>query len=386
MTNVSSFIFAWNELNRVAAGLLGTGQRLAKDLNGKHCVLLMGAATPGSLDELSYLADSIHLADHPCPSNSEGLGLGLVELAVVAEETSRASLPGPFLPTVWAATLLSRLGNPALTSPYLNSIAEGKFKVTVALLEPETGWNPEDVQLHLEKTNGAWQLIGRKTFVLDAEIADVILFVVRQGQDLAVVAVPRGTPGMTIKATPALDATRKLYDVAVQDVLITGAQVLAVGGPASSALEHAAQVATVAVCAETVGAMQWVLEATVEYAKTRQQFGQAIGSFQAVQHQCADMLLHTESARAATLYAAWALTAGAPDASTAVSVAKAFCSDKGRQVCNHGVQVHGGIGFSWEHDLHLHFKRVTICEFLFGNASHHREKIARAILDGPAKE
>src|SRR6266404_6180687 len=163
---------------------------------------------------------SLHL-----PEQFGGLGLGLVELAVVAEETSRASLPGPFLPTVWAATLLSRLGNPALTSPYLNSIAEGKFKVTVALLEPETGWNPEDVQLHLEKTNGAWQLIGRKTFVLDAEIADVILFVVRQGQDLAVVAVPRRTPGMTIKATPALDATRTLYDVAVQDVLITGAQV-----------------------------------------------------------------------------------------------------------------------------------------------------------------
>ena len=320
------------------------------------------------------------------PEQSGGLGLGLVELAVVAEETGRASLPGPFLPTMWAATLLSRLGNSAVTSPYLNSIAEGKSKATVALLEPETGWNPEDVSVHLEKTNGGWQLTGRKTFVLDAEAADVILFVVRQGKDLAVAAVPRGTPGLTIAAKPALDATRKLYDVAVKDVLITDAQVLAAGGQARAALEYAAQVVTVAVCAETVGAMQWVLEATVEYAKTRQQFGQAIGSFQAVQHQCADMLLHTESARAATLYAAWALTAGAPDAGTAVSVAKAFCSDKGREVCNHGVQVHGGIGFTWEHDLHLHFKRVTICEFLFGNASHHREQIARAILDGRAKQ
>ena len=320
------------------------------------------------------------------PEQCGGLGLGLVELAVVAEETSRASLPGPFLPTVWAATFLSHLGNPALTSPYLNPIAEGKFKATVALLEPETGWNQEDVQVHLEKTNGGWQLTGRKTFVLDAGIADVILFVVRQGKELAVVAVPRGTPGMTITATPALDATRKLYDVAVKNVLIADSQVLAVGDTARSALEYSAQVATIAVCAETVGAMQWVLEATVEYAKTRQQFGQAIGAFQAVQHQCADMLLHTESARAATLFAAWALTAGAPEAGTAVSVAKAFCSDKGREVCNHGVQVHGGIGFTWEHDLHLHFKRVTICEFLFGNASHHREQIARAILDVSAKQ
>jgi alkylation response protein AidB-like acyl-CoA dehydrogenase len=249
------------------------------------------------------------------------------------------------------------------------------------LLEPGSGWNPADVQLRLEKASQGWQLNGRKTFVLDAGIADVVLCIARHGQDLAVVALPRETAGMIVTATPAIDATRKLYDVTLKSVSVADAQILAIGEQAASALEYANQVATIATCAEMVGAMQWVLEATVEYAKTRQQFGQVIGSFQAVQHQCADMLLFTESARSVTTFAAWALTASAPDAARAVSVAKAYCSDKGREVCNRGVQVHGGIGFTWEHDLHLYLKRVTVCEFLLGDASHHREQIATAILD-----
>jgi alkylation response protein AidB-like acyl-CoA dehydrogenase len=173
--------------------------------------------------------------------------------------------------------------------------------------------------------------------------------------------------------------------VQLDNVLVAEDQLLGNGSNARSALEYAAQVATIVVCSETVGAMQMVLETTVEYAKTRQQFGQVIGTFQAVQHQCADMLLHTESARAATAFAAWALSDGAPDAGTAVSVAKAFCSEKAREVCNHGVQLHGGIGFTWEHDLHLHYKRVTLDEFLFGNAAYHHEQIAHAILDAPAR-
>ena len=315
------------------------------------------------------------------PLDSGGLGLGLVELAVVAEETSRACLPGPFLSTVWAATLLAAINNPSVSPVYLNAIVEGNLKATVAVLEPASGWNLDDVQLKLEKSNGSFQLNGRKSFVLDAAIADLILCVVRSGSELALVAIPRGAAGMSIKARPALDATRKMYDVEFHNLVVTNQQVLASGTQARSALEYAAQVATLVVCAETVGAMQWVLESTVEYAKTRQQFGQVIGSFQAVQQQCADMLLHTESGRAATSFAAWALTAGEAESAKAVSVAKAFCSDKGREVCNHGVQVHGGIGFTWEHDLHLYLKKVTVCEFLFGDASHHREQIARAILD-----
>jgi alkylation response protein AidB-like acyl-CoA dehydrogenase len=134
-------------------------------------------------------------------------------------------------------------------------------------------------------------------------------------------------------------------------------------------------------CAEMVGGMQWILDTTVEYAKTRQQFGRPIGSFQAVQHQCADMLLMTESARSATYYAAWAVTEGAPNAGTAVSIAKAYCSDAFREVANRGVQVHGGIGFTWEHDLQLYYKRSKASETMFGDATFHRERIARTVVD-----
>ena len=133
-------------------------------------------------------------------------------------------------------------------------------------------------------------------------------------------------------------------------------------------------------CAEMLGAMQWIHEATLEYVQTRKQFDKTIGSYQAVQHQCADILLMTESARAATYYAAWALSAKESDASKAVAVAKAYCSDMGREVAHRGVQLHGGIGFTWEHDIHLFLKRIKVCEFLFGDADYQREQIARSIL------
>ena len=142
----------------------------------------------------------------------------------------------------------------------------------------------------------------------------------------------------------------------------------------------AIEVATVTLCAEMVGGMQWVLETAVEYAKTRHQFGKPIGSFQAVQHQCADMLLLTESSRSATLFAAWALTVDDPKAAAAVSIAKAYCSDAFREVCHRGVQVHGGIGFTWEYDLQLYVKRSKASEILFGDATFHREQVAQLVL------
>src|SRR5207248_3314105 len=146
-------------------------------------------------------------------------------------------------------------------------------------------------------------------------------------------------------------------EVAFGGVTIAKTHALGADGDPRGALQGALEVATVALCAEMVGGMQWLLETAVEYAKTRQQFGRPIGSFQAVQHQCADMLLMTESARSAAYYAAWALTEGDPAASCAVSIAKAYCSDAYREVGNRGIQVHGGIGFTWEHDLQLYYKR-----------------------------
>jgi alkylation response protein AidB-like acyl-CoA dehydrogenase len=183
-----------------------------------------------------------------------------------------------------------------------------------------------------------------------------------------------------MKATPGLDQTRKLYDVAFEGVAVGSADVLAVGEAARRALDRSMQVATLLVCADMLGGMQWILEDAVEYAKTRQQFGKPIGSFQAVQHMCADMLLWTESSRSATYFAAWALDAEPENAARHVSTAKVYVSDASREVANRGVQVHGGIGFTWEHDLQLYYKRQKASEILFGDAGHHRARLADLVF------
>ncbi|HLM58511.1 MAG TPA: acyl-CoA dehydrogenase family protein [Pyrinomonadaceae bacterium] len=318
------------------------------------------------------------------PEEHGGLGLGLVEMAAVAEEMGRACLPGAFLSTLTAAALFERAGDAGQRAKFLEPIAAGEMKATVALLEEGASWDVDAVRLRATREGGRFKLTGRKLFVPDAGVADVLLCVARDGEGLALLPFERGAEGVSVRATPSMDATRKLYEVSFEGASVTEADALGTGGDARGALRGALEVATAALCAEMVGGMQWVLDTTVEYAKTRQQFGRPIGSFQAVQHQCADMLLMTESARSAAYYAAWALTENDPHAAAAVSIAKAYCSDAFREVANRGVQVHGGIGFTWEHDLQLYYKRSKSSETLFGDATFHRERIARVVVDGDA--
>jgi alkylation response protein AidB-like acyl-CoA dehydrogenase len=317
------------------------------------------------------------------PEPAGGLGLGLVALAVVAEETGRACVPGPFLGTLWAATLLAQLDNPAGPARYLEPILSGNLRASIALLEAEGTWDPRDVQLRVTAEAGGerYRAGGRKLWVLDGADAGLIVCVGRLDEELILFPVRSDTLGVTLTATPALDATRKLYQLDMNEVAIPAGEVLACGEPAQSALQRSIQVATVAVSAELVGIAQRVLEMTVDYARTRQQFDRPIGAFQAVQHQCADMLLWTESARSAAYYAAWAVSTGAPDAARALAVAKAYASDAARDVCHRAIQVHGGIGFTWEHDLHLYLKRAQAGAALFGDATFQREQIARLTLD-----
>ncbi len=316
----------------------------------------------------------IHL-DEACG----GLGLGLVELAVVSEAMGGGCVPSPYLATTWAATLMANAKGEVADST-LPSIASGKRKATVALIDEGSDWNLDHVQSELKSTSNALQLTGRKTLVLDAKEADMMLCVVRRGSELTVVSLSTQASGVSMVETRSLDATRKLYDVIMEDVAISPDDIIATGEAARAAIEYSTRVATLTVCAELLGAMQWIRETALDYAKTRKQFDRTIGSYQAVQHQCADMLLMTESARAATYYAAWAIDSHSPDADKAVAIAKAYCSDAGREVAHRGVQIHGGIGFTWEHDLHFFLKRIKICEFLFGDATWQREKIANLIL------
>ncbi len=176
---------------------------------------------------------------------------------------------------------------------------------------------------------------------------------------------------------PTIDRTRQLYSVTFHD---TPAEILARDEEAHAALTRAMDTATVALTAEMVGGMQRILELSVEYAKTRKQFGKVIGQFQAVQHQCADMLLMTESSRSAVYYSAWALNERVADASVAVSTAKSYASDAYREVGNRGIQVHGGMGFTWENDIHLYYRRAKASEIALGDAIYHRERIARTVI------
>jgi alkylation response protein AidB-like acyl-CoA dehydrogenase len=301
------------------------------------------------------------------PETYGGVGLGKVELMLLMEEAGRALLPGPFFSTVvLAGSVLDAVGTPGHKKRYLEPICKGEVRSTVAILEAGASWNPRDVQL--SAVNG--KLSGEKFFVTDAAVADFLIVVARNG----VFVVDSKARGLKISPMSGMDLTRKLYVVEFNN---TPAE--EVGSDLN--LPQAFDVATAALAAELVGGMQRTLDVTVEYAKTRKQFGKPIGMFQAVQHQCADMYLETESSRSAVYYAGWALEENSSDAVTAVSVAKMYCSDAARTVGNRGIQIHGGMGFTWENDLHLYYRRAKASETAFGDATFHRERIASMVID-----
>ena len=308
----------------------------------------------------------------------EGLGLGVVELAVLAEELGRACVPGPWLSTTWGATLLAAIDGPA-AAQLLPDLIAGSQKISVCALEPGGSWKLAIDHLKSAITDGV--LHGQKRLVQNAGQADHLLIPVVAGDQLAIAMVESTAPGVTITKTPGIDATRTLYQTDFAAVAIADSQLLAVGDSAAAAWHQALRTATVVAAAEMLGAQSWMLRETVEYAKTRKQFGKTIGSFQAVQHMCADILQLTESARAAVWYAAWTVQEDTADAARAVSVAKAYTSDAARRTGNLAVQAHGGIGFTWEHDLHLYYKRCKANESMFGDTGFHREILGCAALN-----
>ena len=356
-------------------------QKSARELFARACPAkkvreLMASDTAFDPELWSAVADQGWLGIHLSEAVG-GLGLGPVDLAVVGEAMGRACFPGPFLGTVWAATLIAEAN---AASQYLKHLVDGQSQGAVALLESDASWDLSQVRMQAKPDGKRYQLTGRKSFVSDGGMAGAIVCVARIGDELALFAVHRTMPGVLIKATRGLDQTRHLADVTFEGVTVGPEDVLAVGEAARQALDRSMQVATLLVCADMLGGMQWILEDAVEYAKTRQQFGKPIGSFQAVQHMCADMLLWTESARSAIYFAAWAIDAEPESAARVVSTAKVYTSDASREVANRGVQVHGGIGFTWEHDLHLYYKRSKASEILLGDATHHRAQLADLVF------
>ncbi len=281
-----------------------------------------------------------------------------------------------FISTVLLAGTLLAAGSDEQKRRYLTPICRGEELSTVAILEAAANWDPGSVEA---KVSGD-ALTGRKLFVTDVADARFLLVAAEVYGEVAVVVVDPRQPGVTVNPMPAIDDTRRLSEMVFADAKVV--DVLATGAAARAALARALDVATVGLVAEMTGGMQWILETTVQYAKTRRQFGRPIGQFQAVQAHCADMFLTTESSRSAAYYAAWALQEKMPDAQLAVSTAKSYASEGYRLVGNSGIQVHGGMGFTWENDLHLYYRRAKLSEVLFGDAIFHRERIAKLWMDG----
>jgi alkylation response protein AidB-like acyl-CoA dehydrogenase len=304
-----------------------------------------------------------------------GQELGTIELAVLMEQLGYALAPGPIFSSMLAAIALETAATDEQKERYLAPVAAGEQRGTIALWDSGAGWNPRDITLEPERAGDGFVLTGEKLFVLDAATADFL--VVGASGDRRFI-VPTGADGVTITPTETIDRTRKQYAVKLDGVQVDEDH--SFGGP--GALDPARPRVFTAVAAELAGIAQRALEMGVEYAKERKQFGRPIGAYQAVSHRCAQMLLETEGARSAAYYAAWATDNEPETASLAASMAKAYASDAGTRVTGMSLQVHGGIGFTWEHDLHLYLKRAIADAVMFGDARWHREQVAEMVIDG----
>src|SRR6266851_350422 len=316
-----------------------------------------------------------------------GQGLGMVELALVLEEMGRAAYPGPFFATsVLAASAIAAGGQPNQLARFLPDIAQGRTKATLALIVDALSWAGSGVRMTAERRGNEFVLNGTKRFVPFAQAADLILVVARTSSGSAddgttVFALPADAAGLRQVPNVEMDHTSKTSTLMFDGVAVAADAVIGEVDRGWVVIGPTLQRAAIGASAEMLGAARRCMEMSVEYAKVRQQFGQPIGAFQAIKHACAEMLLEVENAHGATYYAAWALDAGSPDAALAASVAKAYVGDASRKVCGSSIQVHGGIGFTWEYDLHLYVKRAKHFEPLYGDADFHRERALQLLLD-----
>jgi alkylation response protein AidB-like acyl-CoA dehydrogenase len=313
------------------------------------------------------------------PEQHGGSALGMVESAIVLEEMGRVACPGPYLETVVAARALEVAGSLAQQARWLPAIAGGAARASVALLDAELDWRPEATATRAERAPGGFRLTGLKQWVPWAQAADVLLVPARGPEGLVLFLVEPGATGLAISPASSMDPGMRWSTVRLDGVRVADGARLGDAGDAAGVLADLLRRGAVGAAAMMLGAARRCLDMSVEYAKVREQFGQPIGSFQAIRHRCAEMLLEVENAHAATYYAAWALDAAADDAALAASVAKAYVSDAARKVCGEAIQVHGGIGFTWEYDLHLYFKRAKTLETSWGDADYHRELIVRRV-------
>ncbi len=328
------------------------------------------------------MAEQIGLAGLIVPEEHGGAGFGYVELCVVAEEMGRALVCAPYLSTaVFATNTLMLCATEVAQKALLPGIASGETIATVAWSDDNGRWDLGGIEMAAQEKDGGWRLDGTKVRVLDGHTADLILVAARTSTGLEVFQVASDAAGLSRESTPALDLTRKLARLSFQ---ATPAARLSEGDQTEN-LERVQALTVAALTAEQAGGSQACLDMAVEYAKTRLQFGRPIGSFQAIKHKCADMLVSVEFSKSAAYNACFTAAdclAGEADWSElleAASMAKSYCSEAYYQAAAENIQIHGGMGFTWEHPAHLYFKRAKASDLLFGDSPYHREALADQI-------
>lgn len=310
-----------------------------------------------------------------------GAGFGWVELCAVMEELGRSLAPVPLLSTSLAAQLLRSAGSAEQRACWLPQLASGEIWGSVALEAAGPGADAQPFQFR--EVSGEFELRGQITRWVDGHAAGLLIAPAtdRSGQSsLFLIDASAHKAALRRERQPSLDATRALGSVTLDRCVLPANALLATD--AGAALEGLRELACIALGAEQVGTAEACLEQAVEYAKTREQFGRAIGSFQAIKHRCADMLLRLESARSAAYYAAWAASTRAPDTAELSHLCASYCAEACFECAASNIQIHGGIGFTWEHDAHLYFKRARATESWLGSPASHREAVAQLWLDG----
>ncbi|HEX2850354.1 MAG TPA: acyl-CoA dehydrogenase family protein [Acidimicrobiales bacterium] len=311
------------------------------------------------------------------PEEYGGSGYSYVELIIVLEEMGRALLNAPYFSTVaLAANALLQSGDDAAKKEYLPGIASGDTIATLAFTEESGRWDLDGIQMSATKSGDGYTLDGVKSFVLDGHTANLIIVAARADGGLSLFAVDGDASGLTRTPLATMDQTRKQAKLEFSG---TPARLIGTAGGADAALQKTLDLAAIALSAEEVGGAQKCLEMSVEYAKVRVQFGRPIGSFQAIKHKCADMLLEVESAKSAAYYAGWAAADDSEEVPVVASLAKAYCSEAYFHAAAENIQIHGGIGFTWEHPAHLYFKRAKSSELFLGDPAYHRELLAQRI-------
>ena len=340
--------------------------------------------TPEGYDRAVWeqLAQELGLPAVHIPEQYGGQGFSFAELGIVLEEMGRALLCAPYFASIaLAANAILNAATETRKKELLPGIASGETVATLALSEPNGRWDAAGVGLTATPENGAFRLDGVKTFVLDGHTADLIVVVARapgsSGDDgVAFFTVPGDAFGLERRLLATIDATRKQARLEFSGVRAELLGDLDLGRPAlAKTLDQAA----VALSSEMVGGAQKVLETSVDYAKERMQFGRPIGSFQAIKHKCADMLVEIELAKSAAYYAAAAAAEGDEELPALAALAKGLASDAYRNAAAENIQIHGGVGFTWDNDAHLYFKRAKSSEVFLGDPTYHRELLAQRL-------